>query len=422
MSTLKGSNFTGRTIFIPTMSTGGARAVAAVFGSFGIHAAPTPPSDERTLAIGARYTSGDECYPEKITIGDALRLLEDGADPRKVAFFMPTTLGPCRFGQYSQLLRKVLNDNGYGEAMIVSPSSADGYGDIGGNPTALMRSAWRAIVSSDLVRKLLLHTRPYELSHGASDRAYAVSLDDLCAVLSKPPNKMKVQLGEMVASLTRARDRFRKIPRKDGDGILLVGVVGEIFCRLNAFSNEDVIRKLEAQGAEAWLSDISEWIWYTHSERQRKLRLADERFSMEMLKAKIKGLFMHKDEHALLLPLQDDLRGREESEIEDLMDHGRPYLPQEGAMGEMVVSIGKAVYLYEKGVDGILDISPFTCMNGIVSEAIYPRVAKRCRGLPIRNFYFDGTQCDLDRDLGIFLELCRSYQRRKARNPPHPGR
>jgi predicted nucleotide-binding protein (sugar kinase/HSP70/actin superfamily) len=233
---------------------------------------------------------------------------------------------------------------------------------------------------------------------------------------------MKVQLGELVASLTRARDRFRKIPRKDGDGILLVGVVGEIFCRLNSFSNEDVIRKLEAQGAEAWLSDISEWIWYTHSERQRKLRLADERFSLGMLKAKIKGLFMHKDEHALLLPLQEDLRGREESEIEDLMAHGRPYLPQEGAMGEMVVSIGKAVYLYEKGVDGILDISPFTCMNGIVSEAIYPRVAKRCRGLPIRNFYFDGTQCDLDRDLGIFLELCRSYQRRKHRNPPHPGR
>ncbi len=419
-------DLSGRTVYIPPMSTGGARAVAAVFRSFGIGACPTPPSDERTLAIGARYTSGDECYPEKITIGDALRLLEDGADPRNVAFFMPTTLGPCRFGQYSQLLRKVLRENGYGEALILSPTSADGYGDIGGaNSTAMMRSAWRALVTSDLLRKLLLRTRPYELTRGESDRAYAESLDDLCAVLSQPPTRMKLQREGLAASLTRARDRFRRIPRKDGDGVLLVGVVGEIFCRLNTFSNEDLIRKLEAHGAEAWLSDISEWIWYTHTERQRKLRLADERFSKGMLKAKLKGLFMHQDEHAFLAPLSEDLKGREESGIEELMAHGRPYLPQEGAMGEMVVSVGKAVCLYGKGADGIVDISPFTCMNGIVSEAIYPLVSKRCEGIPIRNFYFDGTQSDLDRDIGIFVELCRNYRRRTHQNPPpgpHQGR
>jgi len=35
----------------------------------------------------------------------------------------------------------------------------------------------------------------------------------------------------------------------------------------------------------------------------------------------------------------------------------------------------------------------------------------RPRRHPIRNFYFDGTNSDLDRDIGIFLELARSYQR-----------
>ena len=34
-------------------------------------------------------------------------------------------------------------------------------------------------------------------------------------------------------------------------------------------------------------------------------------------------------------------------------------------------------------------------------------------GIPIRNFYFDGTQSDLDRDLGVYMELARSYQKRK---------
>ena len=52
-------------------------------------------------------------------------------------------------------------------------------------------------------------------------------------------------------------------------------------------------------------------------------------------------------------------------------------------------------------------------MNGIVREAVYPRVWRDLAGIPIRNFYFDGTQNDLDRDLGVYLELARNYQKRK---------
>ena len=79
----------------------------------------------------------------------------------------------------------------------------------------------------------------------------------------------------------------------------------------------------------------------------------------------------------------------------------------------MVMSVGKVSYLARKGADGIVDISPFTCMNGIVSEAIYPRLSHDLGGIPIRNFYFDGTQSDLDRDVGIYLELARSYREKK---------
>lgn len=35
-------------------------------------------------------------------------------------------------------------------------------------------------------------------------------------------------------------------------------------------------------------------------------------------------------------------------------------------------------------------------------------------GIPIRNFYFDGTQSDLDRDLGVYMELARSYQKKRG--------
>jgi hypothetical protein len=48
-------------------------------------------------------------------------------------------------------------------------------------------------------------------------------------------------------------------------------------------------------------------------------------------------------------------------------------------------------------------------------KAIYPRTSADLGGVPIRNFYIRGTQSDLDRNLGVYIELARTYLRRKKR-------
>ncbi len=212
----------------------------------------------------------------------------------------------------------------------------------------------------------------------------------------------------------RCRDRFRLIAKHHDPAKPRIGIVGEIFCRLNTFSNDDLVRRLEEYGAEAWLSDIGEWIWYTDAERFRKLKLTGRRLSAEALGAWVRHRVQKHDEHVLFEPFRRDFAGCEEPDIHEILECARPYLPCEGAYGEMVLNVGKAVYLAHKGVDGIIDISPFTCMNGIVCEAVYPRVSRDLGGIPIRNFYFDGTQSDLDRDLGVYLELARSYRRKRC--------
>ena len=99
----------------------------------------TPDEDARTLELGGKYTSGDECYPQRIVLGDYLRLIEDHKlDPKKTAFLLPTANGPCRFGQYVGLLRRVLDDQGY-RTWPSSPSPP---------PTATPASASRRASSS----------------------------------------------------------------------------------------------------------------------------------------------------------------------------------------------------------------------------------------------------------------------------------
>ena len=411
----------GKKVYIAPMAEGSARAFAACLRALGIDAEPTPPSDQRTLELGARYLSGDECYPAKVTVGDSMKVLEaPGVDPSRVVFFMPTSGGPCRFGQYAPYLRHILDDSGYATTEVLSPTSADGYAGLGDVGQKFARAGWRALVAGDVLQKLQLLYRPFELEPGSTDAVYEACLGDVCRTIEQAPLRPSPQLKAIRASLERARNRFRGIPARRDRSKPLIGVVGEIFCRLNTFSNENLVRRLESQGAEAWLSDIAEWVWYTNSEQLRKLKLLGRRFTLGHLAARIRQRVQKHDEHRLLEPVRDDFRGYEEPQIEELLRGSRPYLPQSGAFGEMVVNVGKVVHLARKGVDGIIDISPFTCMNGIVCEAVYPRLSRDLGGLPIRNFYFDGTQSDLDRDLGVFLELARAHQKRKTHQRVFP--
>jgi predicted nucleotide-binding protein (sugar kinase/HSP70/actin superfamily) len=404
----------GKKIYIPPMAYGSGRLFAAGFRALGVDADITPPSNHRTSELGAHYTSGDECYPAKVTVGDFMRILETpGTDPSKIVFFMPTADGPCRFGQYAPYLRSILDASPYRAATVLSPSSRNGYEDLGNLARPFVRTSWRMLLAADILQKMLLKTRPHEVEKGQTDEVNEECLNDLCQAAENAPIDPPVQLKALADGLVRARDRFRLIRIQRDPSTPLIGVVGEIFCRLHTFSNDDLVRRIEEFGAETWLSDITEWVWYTIAEHFRKLKLHGRQVSLEAAGAWIRKYIQHHDEQVLLEPFKEEFAGWEEPDVREVLELARPYLPPEGALGEMVLNVGKAVYLARKGCDGIIDISPFTCMNGIVCEAIYPKLSRELGGIPIRTFYFDGTQADLERDLGVYLELARNYRRKK---------
>ncbi len=411
----------GRRLYLPHMPYGGTYLLAAAIRSIGFDAWPTTDSDKHTLDLGGRVTSGDECYPQKIVMGDFLRMIEDeGRD--NVAFLMPTANGPCRFGQYLHLIKAKFQELGYDDVPVITISSSDGYTSIGNYSQDLVRTAWRAVLVQDILMKFLLKTRPYEREKGSTDAAYLRSLEETGEALSLQHVSQRERLDAVVKALARAGERFRALPADYDRSRPLIGVVGEIFCRHNTFSNFDLVRLVEEQGGECWLADIGEWVWYTDDEQRRRLRDEGRRFSKDGVVRVIKSKIMRSDEHALYGPFEQDFVGYEEPHsVREVLDLSYPYLPYTGALGEMVLSSGKSIYMYQKGADGIIDISPFTCMNGIVTEAVYPSLAKDLDNMSIRVFYFDGTQGDLERDIGIFLELARTYQRRKKTTRRYPA-
>lgn len=396
--------------------------MAAAFRSVGIEAQATPDSDDETLEIGGLLSSGEECLPHKITLGDFIKLCrKPGADPKKLALFMPRAPGPCRFGQYAPYLEQVLREEGLEDALIVSPSSSDGYGGFGDVAGELMTTAWLAIVLGDFCLRMQLKTRPYETTAGDTDEAFQSAIALFEQTISVRDIALKERVARLVKDVVTIRDRFRSIPARYEKGRPLIGVVGEIYCRLNTFSNEDAVRQIEQLGGECWISDITEWVWYTNWCRETDCIRDRGRFNTQFLKLKLKDFFQHRYEHQLLRPVKDDFVGYEEPhDIREVLAGSEAYLPATGALGEMTLSVGKAVYLHRKGADGVIDISPFTCMNGIASESVYPAVSEDHDGIPIRSLYFDKVGGHMERDLEIFLDLARAYQQRKKHQRVYP--
>ena len=92
---------------------------------------------------------------------------------------------------------------------------------------------------------------------------------------------------------------------------------------------------LEQYGAEGWLSDIVEWIWYTISEQFRQPELRGRMWTAEALGAWVRQRVQKHDEHVPMEPFAEDFRGREEPDILEVLECARPYLPREGAFGEI---------------------------------------------------------------------------------------
>jgi len=334
---------------------------------------------------------------------------------------MPTAHGPCRFGQYAPYLRKLMDEMGYQDVVIFSPTSGDGYDGYDSPRAGLAQNLWMCVITGDLALKFLLKTRPYETTAGDSDEVFQQSIAEFERILERPGPTPRQRRAEVVAGIERMRDRFRAVPARYRKDRPLIGLVGEIFCRHNTFSNDDVARRVEKFGGECWLSDIAEWVWYVNVYVHDKIVQEQGRLNLALLKQTLKTAVQRKYEHALLAPVQQDFRGYEEPhDVREVLAAAEPFLPTRGCVGEMVLSIGKAIYLYRKGADGILDISPFTCMNGIICEGVYPAVSEAHDKLPIRICYFDGTNANIDRDIEIFLDLARAYEARKRIRRVYP--
>ena len=400
-----------RTLYFPYMADG-AYALAAACRCCGMKAEVLPPQDERDIELGRRHTSSRECFPMICTTGSFLRKLQEpGVDPSRVSFFMPDHNGPCRFGQYNQLQRIILDRLGYTEAQIVHPSNEDSYAGLtAGSGIRFRLAVWRGIVAVDILRKLLQERRVYEVRHGEAEAVYRRQLERVVECIEQGGRGIGRVLNHACADFSRVE--VHRTKRKP-----VISVTGEIFMRDNPFCSGDVVKKLEQLGAETLMSPVRDWVTYSTYRFTRDSRRKGRPWGFA--RSKLQGLLQGVIEDRLVrLAEQGGAEMHRDIPVEKMLQLCMPYLHKDYD-GEPAITMGSVAGQCMTGISGVVHILPFTCLPGTLISAVSPRFSQDHDGLPWINIAYDGQEeASVDTRLQAFVYRAEEYARRNGYDAP----
>jgi predicted CoA-substrate-specific enzyme activase len=374
-----------RRIYVPYMVDHG-YLVAAAMRACGADAEALPESDQMTLEIGRKYTTGKECYPSIITTGDIVKkTMTPDFDPDHAAFLMPGASGPCRFGQYNRLHRLVLDELGLPQVpILVLDQTGDYLKDMNAVGRDFRLHCWRSMTILDEIQKMMLERRPYEVQAGETDALYKEWLARLLKNVGRDGDTLK-------AFARQARDAFAAIKIDTSRPKPRIGVVGEIFVRSSRFANDSLVRKLEDLGAQVNMPPFEEWLDYIDFQRKRRYKLHLEGGWRDWAKQRLTEVVQERVAEPLRKPFDSSIElFTREASTGAILDKADAYL-NKLIEGESVLSMGRCVEYAEHGFDGIVNVIPFGCMPGTIVSLLLHQF-RRDYGLPVLNVVVEGTK------------------------------
>jgi len=426
-------------VLIPEMNRSSAHLFAAALRAFAADAQVLETGSG--LELGKKFTSGKECFPCLVTLGDLLNFVEEekrrlGAAFRadRYVFFMPESEGPCRFGMYNKYQRMVLDSfPDLQDLKISSLSNTDNY-----SPEGLMdpqkaqrfkKTACLAMVVADVLDRLTWRVRPYEKAAGLTDALAEQGLHRLMEVVERTGagNPFDPVVGELEKILAAGQAIIDPaIPPKP-----LIGMVGEIFLRMHRRSNQDLIRLLERYGAEVVNASMTEWLNYVGYDG---LRLAKKKLGLglrllrprqikesirEMLGFGINLLFQERTQHAVFKRARRclDIAGDHRiAHLEKILKESGDFsfdIPTEASL-----SIPGILHCARNGYNGAVNVYPFTCMPGTTTSAVVRPIMHEL-GFPFLDTpYDDSIQPNRETAIRTFMYQARQHLQRHSRKWP----
>ena len=350
---------------------------AAALRKMGIEPYIPPYTSKKTLSFGTKNSPEAICLPYKLILGNFIEAIEGGAD--YVA--MITSPGICRLGEYGKSIKNVLLDLGY-DANFIELNLYNGFKGMWDflyqltedkNPITIIRAiniAVRKVFALDEIESFYSYYRAREIKIGDSEKAYKKALNYIDKADSTK---------ELKKALKQGLKEIAQVKIDTDKDVLHVDLTGEIFLVLDPFANQYIEKELGKMGVQT----------------RRSLTVSGFLKDAIIPKMCKKG----------------------ETHLERAFRMAKPYLMRDIG-GDALECISDVMYASEKGTDGLIHVSPFTCMPEIMSQNIFPKMREDIN-LPILSLIMDeqtGKAGYLTR-LEAFVDLMRrKKQRLKLQN------
>ena len=415
------STTTGQeTLLIPWLGNG-SQAVAACFRGAGLRTECLPMPDLESLRLGRRHTSGKECLPMCLTLGNLLKRLDHAQGPdERWTVLMPNSHGPCREGSYNLLNQITLHRLGWGRRVRIWTLDDTGYFDH--LPVGLSALLFAGAMTADLLLDMLHDVRPVETSPGAALKIYQRHFDKLLrhleqtagGNLSLPYCLWQVATAQCFGVRKLLGDAAAEFAAIRGDQDLpTVLVVGEIYVRLDPFANNFVIEKLEQRGLRTRLAPFNEWLEYCDLVTRR----TSKRLS---LGERLSSLTQQRIQNTTYQAAADHLPWPARLAVPEALEAVESYL-RTHLSGEAVLTVGGPLHEWRQGhIDGAVSVGPLECMPNKIAEAQFFHVAER-EGLLSLTLPLNGDPIDAEVLDNFAFEIhSRFKKKRLAPTSPRP--
>ena len=324
-------------------------------------------SDRTAIDTGLKYVNNDACYPSLIVVGQIMDALLSGKyDLEHTAVIMSQTGGGCRASNYIGFIRRALERAGMPQIPVISLNANGMETNPGFKITLpLLTKAMQAVVYGDLFMRVLYATRPYEAKAGSANALH----EKWKAICIKSLQKHSLSMAEFNRNIRGIIHDFDELPRRDVQKPR-VGIVGEILVKFSPLANNHVVELLEAEGAEAVMPDLLDFLLYCFYNSNFKAdNLGGKRSTAHLCNMGISLLEYFR--RTCRRELERSTHFLPPARIQDLASMAKHYVSLGNQTGEGWFLTGEMLELIHSGTTNIICTQPFGCLpNHIVGKGV----------------------------------------------------
>jgi len=360
----------------------------------GIKSTHLPLPNVYSTQLARNVASGKECIPALLVLGSILQFFKD-KDPDSgediYVVFVPSTLGPCRTGQYHVFFDRLFDEMGWENVCLMVANSENSYRELG--PT-FSRDVWRGLVLGDYFADIRNSLRLLARDPDSALELFKSVWQDVMGGLQAGPK-------ELERELKRATARLNEVPRRGRlEDLKKVLIVGEIYVRRDNFSVDEISEMLISKGIYPKVTGITEWFHYT--DYARKFIMEERRKREGWLRTLMGGglrdeavylvekFWKESTEEKIAAILRPTgLIPHVPHDMNEIIGKGHKQFVDPELESEATVSPAVGAAAMNEGYSGVAIIAPFGCLPGRLIEGVYSPWAK-ARDYPVLALENDG--------------------------------